>query len=947
MDLAEASRIARRALAQNSRRISKFGDTTEVLDFSVPVTYNLVGPENKSSELVLGIDISAENIDTETMPPFGRENDILHIETALLMSKQPLLLTGEAGIGKSFLLSHLQSWWKQTGFIEGSVTVDFAKENFGTESDLYNTLEASFQHHPQYSNYGGIVEYLHSRRNLIFLDSLESMTLVPNTIRRKQRINFKKAITTLQAGRSLFILASRSPESWLSEVVVTYSLLGLHIMSGLHLISWHIERMPLLMHNTSSLGGNPPRLPLENQEDKSFFEHLLKLVDRNPSATQLLVYDFLLGSSESPKDYFLSLLRGDPLMLPWQDFWESDQFRGLYDIQQVLQEILHMYPVFGVFPYFLAPAWKTCRTGHFLKLFFTWCIEYSSIVGEPSEEVKAVGQELLMHGTSGDSNVSQYLREIGTKVSEMQQTPGEQVSNEDSYSTPFLSLCGGISFDNPFAAVFTLLWDNIVDKLKGSLFLQVIPSWEGSMEMLRIHPLLTIALRSDFLYTSEFLHLKDTVPKAFSLVSAANTISWPWVKIWNDPSWDAPKAEVNMEFYNLCSTIEIALQSQTKPMTINSLFYLFSIGNILIAMPRGSLKDVSRIPLICLFMERVLLLVLQLLEDFDQSAETTICVGDDGTALFLTRQLAMTMSWRLLELQGRRVNQEKVQELLKGISRLLEALRTTNVEGEFVKQMKSMMLRFVPSAVNFIQTIHDDAPLDPEVFWNKRQRYITEFIKLSAREFGTSVPIDQALAPFQLGYKELLADKDARKASMNPLEATTLSALDEVDDLVDSGQLSEARKIVDIALLTELNYGGNDNANKAALFKARSLIDEKEGKWKDALHHAQVAYDLEVAVAGETEKLEADFQITQKRIEDAQKGYVARALQFAPQLLFYTPALWSSASRRLLVLYYLQSTLRKLLWRRSHNKYYLLFSYILSALITFSVARYILPHLPV
>jgi hypothetical protein len=62
-------------------------------------------------------------------------------------------------------------------------------------------------------------------------------------------------------------------------------------------------------------------------------------------------------------------------------------------------------------------------------------------------------------------------------------------------------------------------------------------------------------------------------------------------------------------------------------------------------------------------------------------------------------------------------------------------------------------------------------------------------------------------------------------------------AVMQIRDAINEHRVADTRKLVDEALLVEINEASNDPMNKASLLSFRSEIDEGEGNYIDALRH--------------------------------------------------------------------------------------------------------------
>jgi hypothetical protein len=125
--LGSAVLAGRRELAADKARRAAFNETIELEDWLLPVVY-----QNREPQLAFRAFTSqeagrwyAEAAERSPEPVteygfFGRDLDVLRIETALLTRHNLLLVQGMGGSGKTTLFRHLAHWWELTGLTERS-----------------------------------------------------------------------------------------------------------------------------------------------------------------------------------------------------------------------------------------------------------------------------------------------------------------------------------------------------------------------------------------------------------------------------------------------------------------------------------------------------------------------------------------------------------------------------------------------------------------------------------------------------------------------------------------------------------------------------------------------------------------------------------------------------------------------------------------------------------
>jgi len=837
-DLSKAARIARRAMFLNPRRISRFGDPIEMQDSAVPVTYSRRTMQEILATTESDIPtIEVEDADLQARFPFGREGDILNLESALLMGRKPVLLSGPAGIGKTSLLQHLRVWWKWTGFIHDSIVIQLSKERFSTAEDLLIRLQGFFLGTKEYSGPERLIDHLNQKRYLIGLDSLESMPLTSSTTTRKQRAEFKKAVKILQGCQSVVVIASRLKENWLAEHTITHSLRGLHVVSGL-------ERIYSFLLSASQL----IRIPaLDSGMDKQYFEHIVKLVDGNPLALRLLLQDFL-GSFKTPKEYFLDLLGGAPIMINWREAEELEGLRSLEEIHQIAVDLSPKSLGDGFVIHVLAPFWKTLPSAEFPTFINLWNLQNSKQLGKSSRERLNGFQDFVkmvmennpeMEMTSEFTALYSALSEVANSLGPEEDQPPSNLPGAEEL------LLLWEDFEPATISLFRELVDvpckKIIDTLKAASFLQdisplLIPEELQHKEFLSVHPLLPIVLRSFSFYDNDEMNFRTTITKAYSLFYAYRTKKWPWDRIYFDSTWKNPREELHLEFYNFCGAVQIALQTDDTEGE-NAALQQAVICRLLTVLPRGALKDLSRIDTVTGLSEKALGTLVEQMGQREaklRSISPGVEVEDDQLKLISSRIFAMMFALQLMLQCSRLKRNDKVAELFILITNIVDAIKRDGFPELFTH--KSVQLHRSLDHNLMIARIlaEQDGNMSQETLWELRQNYLKE----QSKEPGL-----EAFAPpeEQRSWQDIPFDILAPLA----IQAHNFTAIIQARIAMQSGDLAKARNIIDNALITEIDHGGNDDMNKASLLEIRSEIDAKEGKWEDALRNAEQARTLE------------------------------------------------------------------------------------------------------
>lgn len=239
--LPAALRRARLALHDEPERSAYYDQRIALADWLLPVVY-----ENRPVALHLtppGPEALARRYTAlagrfrAPAPRYGfhgRDLDILAIERRL-PDHNLLLLRGMAGAGKSTLLRHLGQWWQTTRLVERVWYVTYEERAWPLEAILHRLAlgdperpgsgllaEAerdAWDRLPPAAQRELLVERLRADRHLLVLDNLESVTgehlAIPNTLDAGQQAALRAFLERLKGGRSLVLLGSRGPESWL------------------------------------------------------------------------------------------------------------------------------------------------------------------------------------------------------------------------------------------------------------------------------------------------------------------------------------------------------------------------------------------------------------------------------------------------------------------------------------------------------------------------------------------------------------------------------------------------------------------------------------------------------------------------------------------------------------------------------------------------------------
>jgi MYND finger/NACHT domain len=446
-----AAWTARRLMQSQSDRLSRFGTKLSIMDYIVLIIYRA---ENVPQHLEIGnflgkvaqffskqLPSLVADVPEKIMPDSGRERELLRLESMILEGDRAVLLVGQPGIGKSFLLKQLVSWWTTTKCITGTHTTQLSRYNNFSFEKLSRTLHKRLNCPGPYAGLKALVSFLRETKCLLIIDSLESMRVSESTTLAKQRGELMKFLRALHGGRSLVVLASRIEYKFLASYTSTLELAGLGMTAGIYLMRGILEvqrrtlanesfRKDALQSDFSQFISTPGLsrfveildgancdwksslasdsewqviLPTwDTEEDGIYLEEIYKLVDGHPLALKMLIMNLIvLGPTCNPKDFLNHLLQGGPLILDGQYFAQIFQFedpeglRTIEEVKSLISDVRIKVPgTFKLFVDFLASFWKVfpVRSLNLFRNFQMkeWNMEAPSILSTYSDQLEAL-----------------------------------------------------------------------------------------------------------------------------------------------------------------------------------------------------------------------------------------------------------------------------------------------------------------------------------------------------------------------------------------------------------------------------------------------------------------------------------------------------------------------------------------------------------------------------
>jgi CHAT domain len=183
--------VGRQRLQTDKTRRAAFNETIELEDWLLPVVYQNRAPvlafreftPDEAQRWHAGLAARSPEPEPE-YGFFGRDFDVLRIETALLTRRNLLLVQGMGGSGKTTLLRHFAHWWELIGLVEGSFYFGW-DECAWTRGQMLPVLAAAvlpadvlraFDTMGEAAQQQAVTTALRAARYLLILDNLESVT---------------------------------------------------------------------------------------------------------------------------------------------------------------------------------------------------------------------------------------------------------------------------------------------------------------------------------------------------------------------------------------------------------------------------------------------------------------------------------------------------------------------------------------------------------------------------------------------------------------------------------------------------------------------------------------------------------------------------------------------------------------------------------------------------
>lgn len=581
---------ARKALRMHSLRKSKYGTMVDILDFFVPKLYQTDGTSDYISgqiEPIMPFAAEERHVNTRKLELVGREQVILKIEDTLTGLSPVIRIQAPPGTGKSFLASHLCTWWKQTHLVEHTATVDPGER---TDLNFETLLTTVYQ---QLSKDEGSVEtdvmisYIRSKQCLIVIDSLERYEQADKGFPLSFAVFLKKVCRNWKNYVLILTRHERQKEDWLTKCApFSISLNNFDLKTSLLLASQCLENQP----------ANSGRAAFEFSR---CLEFLVCLGQGNPLAIILLTRR-LCSQACDIKDYCAGLIAShdfgiaaeDPFLQNNVDFRCISELRGLIDqdpirkaaIFQNLERDGHWVMRID----YLRSFWRYIAEDD-LRTFLRFLVEAHKRLSRLSV-VDSLQPEAVTNAASGFNNILE--KELVYEGKSTTNWIGEQVASlaTDQHLKSFYVVL------KPFIAAgfcnTAAEYDLDPDTTK------------AKKRYIGIHPLLTLMLResqNSLHGLSPFAGLKSQV--ALTRCFASRIARYPIREMYWKPQWTIPKLEMEMEYLNIFSAAAGSLLLSLGPSETMNINLRTCVHSIIV--PRYALSRDTRRETVLVYLQEM------------------------------------------------------------------------------------------------------------------------------------------------------------------------------------------------------------------------------------------------------------------------------------------------------------------------------------------------------
>ncbi|KAH6666034.1 hypothetical protein B0J14DRAFT_643340 [Halenospora varia] len=850
MTMLSATWGARYALYELPRRKSKFGTYVNVSDWVVPRLYS---SKVEDDELQLNnlegylSTLERMHLTPGSEKPLGRENDILSLESNLLLSGKPVLLSGPAAVGKTYLMRHLEGWWKLTGLIQGHLHVDLSTKTLSL-ANLFKLIPKSFSK-DQNIDFETAIQALRNERYLLILDGIESIQTTDEWPLSRQRSELRKLLKGLRGGRTLVVLISRNEENWLGAISVQQHLAGLQTIPGVQFI-----------RTTEDPGNESASLGSWNsEEDFIFLDQIVRLVDGNPLVLKILSQDFRKVSI-SPAQYYFRLLQGAPISINSTSLVEElEGVRNFFELDQIIEDLFHNK---HVLPQTLALFWKTIPYEDFpvfLQFFNIQStelipktgpelMEYSKLVAKGRKNLGPMGEKL-------QKLVEDLDRKKASTLPEFLPATKNLVSQEALYC---LSRGAYPDYEvfQPIQKINEEWRDTIFQPLIARGYLRYLEPFDSSTESpkkyLQVHPLLLIALRFRADWTDR-VPIAEFCRQAFPAFYGYRSKTWPVDKMYFNKAWDEPRAELELDFTNFATAALLVTHRRTKDLALRD-----QMLKVNMLFHRGVGNDPIRYLIVryiwsntintCLDDEKECKQQLRKQNTLARSFKHALHlekheeVNLTAARLFQSLGCAFAIASRMMIFLAHNSDDARFS-LLKLMKRIAHDMKHILGDVGFSSADQAFYKRHLEYGIEMAVMWSNLLDSDEKEIFKLREKTMRDSIKhYNVEEYPEEQNSWEALGALHLNEKmETFA-----------LNSTMLAYIPQIQSALAAGEYEVGRLLVDDALVAEENSenAGNDLKNRANLLRYRSIINQKQLKMADAERDMHDALLLESRITG-------------------------------------------------------------------------------------------------
>ena len=313
LDISQAVDCARQTMLQVHERRALFHREVSVQDYLTPVVYRRspwsplkLIPTERAKTLAPSTALKEGTILEEERPLLlGRDAQISDLELLVnaLTSKQ-ILLHGEAGCGKTALLTYLCWWWAETKFVEKVIYLDMRELPMPSTRFSLHTLLCKVRRGGglmgETADGSDCIAFLKRERCVVILDGLDGEGY---SIPEGERQRLETFISKASLGKTFFVLSMRN--QFTAEATKFFDV---ETTAVYHLPNLSVRMAVMFAMQISPAVDSPQTGYLQGKDHLQYLERVVILLNQNPLALKLIFS--CVGAVDQPKLLFWSLLAG-------------------------------------------------------------------------------------------------------------------------------------------------------------------------------------------------------------------------------------------------------------------------------------------------------------------------------------------------------------------------------------------------------------------------------------------------------------------------------------------------------------------------------------------------------------------------------------------------------------------------------------------------------------